>query len=690
MMQEQPFTNRLIKEKSPHLLQHAHQAVDWFPWGEEAFQEAQSVGKPIFLSIGYATCHWCHVMAHECFSNVSVAEKMNEAFVCVKVDREELPEVDALYMEFAQSMMVGVVGWPLNLVLTPDLKPFYAMTYVPLGEVTASLSMENLISHVQEMWKEGVRDVIKDQAEKIIESFESQMHVRGAELPDELHIINTAELLFKIADPLYGGVKGMPKFPIVCQVCFLLRYVKSSSDGRGLFYVLRTIEMMNRGGIHDHLRGGYARYTADEKWQVPHFEKMLYDNALISRAALEIWQLTKKPEMRQMAENTLEYMLQVLKGEQGCFYCAEDSDFDDVEGGFYTWDLEEVIEILGSQDGVLFCEFYDVTKEGNFNGSNILNTPHSLEEFADIRGMDPDDLELLFKAQRRMLRESRGGAKQPFVDRKVLSSWNGLAIYAFAEAYRVLQDQKYLQAAQEAARFVKTKLWDQGTLQHSWCDGEAKFSANLDDYAYMIHGLITLFECDGEAAWLAWSMQLAATAEKLFKVEDGAFYATDGSDPNLVVQRCEFIDGAMPSGNGIHCENLLRLYQITYDERYLIAAEDTLRAVKDFLDGFNPSYCYHLIALHWYLDEGVCEIVVALNEAEEHKVDIQCALADRFIPFQTVTWRREDDEHLFELLPLIRLQKPIDGKTTVYICKEGQCLMPLNDLERILQEIKKL
>lgn len=692
-MLDKPFANRLIHEKSPHLLSHAHNPVDWYPWGDEAFEKAKKEEKPIFLSIGYSACHLCHKMDRECFSNEDIANMMNEAFVCVKVDREELPEVDALYMELAQSITSGVVGWPLNVVLNLDLKPFFAMTYVSLDGFSGALSISQMVQHVKELWKEEERESVNSQAEKVMEIFENTLHEKGLEMPDDLHISNTAELLFRLADPVYGGIKGMPKFPIVPQVCFMLRYAYDTLDSRALFYVEKTMEMMNRGGIHDHLGGGYFRYTIDEQWRIPHFEKMCCDNALLIRAFLEMWQLTKKTACRQLGEEILRYVLENMEHPEGGFYCSEDSDAGGIEGAYYTWFFEEVLDVLGLENGLLFCEYYSVSKEGDFHGKNILHTPLSLSEFAEKKEMSKGELEQLFEVQRDLLLKERRKRIRPFKDKKILSSWNGIMIHSLAEAARILQDGKYLESAKKTVHFVKANLWKEGSLYHRWCDGEARFLGNFEDYAFMIQGLLALFELEGDAGYLAWAMQMTAILENAFKAEDGAFYNTDGSDHTIIARRCEFTDGAQPSANAVHCENLMRIYRITEDKRYLKQVEDILRAVKEYLDGFNPSYCYHLAALQWYFDSKAVKIVIALNEREDYKFEMQNLLSEVFIPYKVVVWRREDDEHLFELLPFIRRQKVLDQKTTVYVSLEKFSYFPsmeLSDISRLIKGLSKI
>jgi uncharacterized protein len=371
MTESYPYTNRLISQKSPYLLQHAHNPVDWYPWGLEAFAAAKESDKPIFLSIGYATCHWCHVMEEECFEDSQVAKKMNEAFINIKVDREEQPEIDSLYMEFAQSMMAGSAGWPLNLLLTPDLKPFFAATYLPPITSHGLMGLIDLIERIGEIWKGDERENIVEQASKILEVFSGSVHYQGDELPNKGQVEDTADVIFKMADPVYGGMKGAPKFPIGYQANFMLRYSAAKNDSRAVFLVERTLDRMQRGGVYDHLGGGFSRYSTDEKWLVPHFEKMLYDNALLIDSYLEAWQLTRKPLYRKICEEVIQYILRDMTNAQGAFCSAEDADSEGREGWFYTWDYEEVKKILGDKESELFCEYYNITPEGNLEERNI-------------------------------------------------------------------------------------------------------------------------------------------------------------------------------------------------------------------------------------------------------------------------------------------------------------------------------
>lgn len=688
-MPEQPFyNNRLIHQKSPYLLQHAHNPVDWYPWGEEAFHAAKEQDKPIFLSVGYATCHWCHVMERESFENVEVAQLMNQSFINIKVDREELPDVDSLYMEFAQSMMAGAAGWPLNVILTPELEPFFAATYLPPYSSHGLMGLIDLIQRVSELWASEERHKIMSQAGKIVELFSHSVHTTGEALPEPEQVSNTAELLYKMADPVYGGIKGAPKFPIGYQYSLMLRYYKKTEDNRALFLVERTLDMMHRGGIYDHLSGGFSRYSVDEKWLVPHFEKMLYDNAILAQSYLEAWQLTKRPLYRQVCEEILQYILRDMTHPEGGFYSAEDADSEGHEGLFYTWPYEEVMQILGPE-GRLFCEFYQITPEGNFEGRNILNTPLSLEEFAAEQHLEIEELHRQFEAQRQKLWQVREKRVHPFKDDKILSSWNGLMIYTLAEAGKAFQHEPFLQASLKAARFIKKQLWQDQELLRRWRDGQAMFSGSLDEYAFMIRGVLSLFEANAGTEWLEWAMEMAQRLKERYKEEDGAFYQTDGTDKNLILRRCQFSDGAEPSGNAIHTENLLKLYQMTQQPEYLGQAEDILKGVKDYLENYPPGYSYHVMNLQRYYDTKAPTIVIALNSKKEYEKELKQSLYEKFIPNKVVIWQNQDVE-LEELLPFMKDQNAQQDRTTLYICHEGVCQKPLNQLSEMLEALEKL
>lgn len=684
------YTNRLINEKSPYLLQHAHNPVDWYPWGDEAFAAAKKQDRPIFLSSGYATCHWCHVMERESFEDFQLAQLLNETFINIKIDREELPEIDAIYMEFAQSMMSGAAGWPLNVILTPNLQPFFAATYLPTTTKHGLMGLTELVHHIREIWWGDDRERVLQQAEKIVEVFTESIRTSGDTIPEKEVIEDFAELLFKMADPIHGGMRGTPKFPIGYQTNFMLRYSSLQKESRALFLAERTLEMMHRGGIYDHLGGGFSRYSVDESWMIPHFEKMLYDNALLISSYLEAWQATKKSLYKEVTEEIVQYILRDMTNPEWGFYSAEDADSEGKEGLFYTWTLDEVQRILGKEESYLFCEYYNLTIEGNFEGRNVLHITMPLEEFSRLHQVDAQQLTLLFKEQRHLLWKAREKRVHPFKDDKILTSWNGLMIYSLVEAGCAFDEKKYIDVAHQAALFIKNNLSDEGRLLRRWRDDEAHYNGGLDEYAFLIRGLLSLFEANLGSEWLYYSIQLTQTLQSDFKAEKGAFYQVDGSDPNIILRKCQFSDGAEPSGNAIHCENLLRLYQITGDVDYLTQAEDVFKAVKSYIDNYSPGYCFHLMNLNRYYDQHAPTLVIALNEKKQGQDEIRDYIYTHFIPHKAVIWRNENDQQLFNLIPFIKDQTPIDGKTTLYLCYEGVCKKPITELQEILDTISRL
>jgi uncharacterized protein YyaL (SSP411 family) len=683
------FTNRLIHEKSPYLLQHAHNPVDWFPWGQEAFDLAKQSDKPIFLSIGYATCHWCHVMGHESFENQDIAKLMNETFINIKIDREELPQVDSIYMEFAQALMSSAGGWPLNLILTPDLKPFFAVTYLPPANRRGLIGMKQFVQHISELWQSEERTQLVDQADKIVKIFEKTAKSFGESVPSEQNLAMAAEIMYEMADPVFGGLKGEPKFPMGYQSVFLLAFSRVKGDSRALFCAELSLDMMLRGGIYDHLGGGFSRYAIDERWIVPHFEKMLYDNAILARTYLDAYKYTKKESYRAICEQTLDYVLGEMAHPEGGFYSAEDADSQGHEGMFYTWAFQEVREVLSNEEAELFCQYYGITPEGNFEGRNVLHIPIPIEEFAQLRHLPIEELRsILDKARLKMLK-MRQMRQRPLKDDKIIVSWNGLMIDALIKASTLLKKAHYKESAIKTANFIKTYLCKEGKLMRRWRENEARFLGGIDDYAFLIKGLISLFEEGCGSQWLKWAIELADLLRKELKAEEGAFYY-NLEDPALLIRKCEYYDGAEPSGNAVHCENLLRLYQLTQDEIYLKEAVDILKAAKHYIEIYPPGACYHLISLLHYLDVKATTIVVALDSEANLKNEIQEFLSARFLPHAVVIWKDPKDELLSTLIPAHVDKNPIDGQTAIYICRQDRCEPPVIEKGQIFKALEAL
>ncbi len=674
MSLQPPFSNRLIHEKSPYLLQHAHDPVDWYPWGKEAFELAKEQNKPIFLSIGYATCHWCHVMARESFHNKEIARLMNDAFVNIKVDREELPAIDSIYMEFAQALMSSSGGWPLNVLLTPELKPFFAITYLPPDGRRGLVGMPQFIQQIHQLWQSDEREHLIAQAEQLTEVFERSAQLSGDAIPSQTQILDSVEVLFELIDPVYGGLKGEPKFPLGYQASFLLGYGSAHQDSRALFCVELTLDHMLQGGIYDQLGGGFSRYAVDERWMIPHFEKMLYDNAILVSTYLHAWKVSKKNDYARIVKETLDYLLRDMAHVDGGFYSAEDADSDGHEGLYYTWTPKEISEVLSHDEAELFCKNYGVTSEGNFEGRSVLHL--QVRDDAEVN-LDHVKLELFKK---------RCTRPRPFRDDKIICSWNGLMIDALTLAADALNQPHYRKAALKTAAFLHANLYRDGHLFRRYREGEARFSGGLDDYAFYIKGLLTLFEDGNGSHFLSQALQLEEILYREFKADDGAyFYAKDAS--HLLIRKCEYYDGAEPSGNAVHCENLLRLYQLTQENNYLKRAEDVLKAAKHYIDHYPPGACYHLIALQRYYDTQARTIVIALDEKQSLAQEIRSFLATSFSLHRCVIWKRHDDYRLVELIPSLVDKNPLDGQTAVYICYQDRCEAPLLELKEILKAL---
>lgn len=681
------YTNRLIHEKSPYLLQHAHNPVDWYPWGEEAFAKAREEDKPILLSIGYATCHWCHVMEKESFSNLEVAKLLNEVFVNIKVDREELPHIDNLYMEFAQALMSSSGGWPLNVVLTPDLKPIFAVTYMPPEEKRGMIGMKQFAMHIHKLWGGGERTLLIEQAEKLVEVLARSSEHAGHDMLSQRELQLSIEMLFELADPVYGGMKGAPKFPLGYHALFLMQEALANKDSRALFLLELTLTKMACGGIYDHLGGGFSRYAIDERWHVPHFEKMLYDNAILARAYLEAWRFTKNPRYIEVCRETLDYILRDMMHPQGGFYSAEDADSEGGEGRFYTWTPSEVQELLPHDAAELFCLYYGITYDGNFDGRSVLHVDEPIEEIAERQEMAVGPFKNELRSAREILFKKRETRPRPIKDDKIITAWNGLMIDALIKAGKALGEPRYIEAALKAADFIQENLWDEGRLFRRWREGEPKFPGVLDDYASLIKGALSLFEEGLGTKWLQWAIDLAEVLRSEFKAEQGAFYSTDRKE-NVLLRKCEFYDGAEPSGNGVHAENLIRLYNITGDESYLQQAEEIFKAAKSYIDAYPPGACYHLMAFQRYLDSQAPVLVIALNAENAGEKELNAALQEHFCPHAEVIWKREKDALLTHIIPAVADKVPLEGKTTLYLCRQNTCLEPSTDLQKSIELIK--
>lgn len=579
--------NALICEQSPYLLQHAYNPVNWLPWGEEAFEKATREDKPIFLSIGYSTCHWCHVMAHESFEDEEVAQLMNKYFVSVKVDREERPDIDSIYMTVCQ-MLTGGGGWPLTIIMTPQKKPFFAGTYFPKHSVPGRVGMMELLPRAHQIWLTR-RDEIEKSADSIAQALIQYSKVEsGKKSPDEMVLQRGFHELNKRFDPVYGGFSPAPKFPTPSNLLFLLRYWKRTNDALALEMVEKTLQNMRLGGIYDHVGFGFHRYSTDSKWLVPHFEKMLYDQALLALAYTEAFMATGKQEYRETAREVISYVLRDLKSPQGTFYSAEDADSEGVEGKFYTWTSDELKEILDESEVFLLSQISKVKDDGNYfeeatremAGRNIIHLPEPLEKMASKLSVGHPELVTRFKGIMEKLFHRRAKRIRPHRDEKVLTDWNSLMIVALARAGRVFQDENYIRSAQSAIRFMLDNLLlKDGTLLHSYGGGKSKIVGNLDDYAFLTWALLELYESTLKSEYLEKATQMVGyTLEHFWDNENGGFFFTADNTERIITRLKEFYDGAVPSGNSVSALNLLKLACITHDELFKQNYEELLKS----------------------------------------------------------------------------------------------------------------
>ncbi|MBS3819419.1 thioredoxin domain-containing protein, partial [bacterium] len=551
--------NRLIHEKSPYLLQHAHNLVHWFPWGPEAFQKAQKENKPVFLSIGYSTCHWCHVMEKESFQDEEVAGMMNETFVSIKVDREERPDIDSVYMDVCQ-VLTGTGGWPLTLILTPEKKPFFAATYIPKEGRLGMMGLKELISRIQEMWNLN-QEEIRRSSQQIVSSLKEMTQKTPGEGLGKGTLDKAFQELANRYDSKHGGFGKAPKFPAPHNLLFLLRYWKRTQNPYALAMVEKTLQSMRQGGMFDHVGYGFHRYSTDEKWQVPHFEKMLYDQALLAFAYTEAYQATGKEFYKNTAEEILEYVLRDMTSPEGGFYSAEDADTEGEEGKFYIWTWKELNEILNREEMDWTYRVYNIYKEGNFpqeaaeqeGGKNILYLKKPLKETAQEGNVKPGELKSKVEKIRSKLFNAREERIHPLKDDKILTDWNGLMIASLSKAAQVFDKSEYLHAAQKAAGFLSARLWgEKGALFHRYRKGEAEIPGFLDDYAFLIWGLLELYEASLEAGYLQQALKLSHYLLSHFWDEkEGGFGLTSSSQESFFIQPKNIYDGALPSGNSV-------------------------------------------------------------------------------------------------------------------------------------------
>ncbi len=694
---EPKHTNRLAQEKSPYLLQHAHNPVDWYPWSPEAFEKAKAENKPIFLSIGYSTCHWCHVMERESFEDPQVAALLNETFVNIKVDREERPDIDSLYMTVCQ-MLTGRGGWPLTIIMTPDKQPFFAATYIPRSSRFGRSGMLEIIPRIREMWENQQDHLLRVTKELRSALSSSSDEAPGEELGEEtLH--TTFDCLSSSFDEEQGGFSYAPKFPRPHNLTFLLRYWHSTKDKRALHMVETTLQAMRNGGLFDHVGFGFHRYSTDPKWLLPHFEKMLYDQALLVIAYAEAFQATRKKVYKETTEEILTYVLRDLKEPAGGFYSAEDADSEGVEGKFYVWSEQEIRKALSQEDANLFIKVFNITEEGNFveeatrhrTGTNIPHLVKPLTETAIALELPEKELGKRLERIRLKLYAIREKRIHPHKDDKILTDWNGLMIAALAKAGRILNEPKYIDAAKQTVKFILTKLRDHaGRLHHRYREGEAAIPAFLDDYAFLIWGLIELYETTFDPQFLKTAFTLnEELIEHFWDSESGGFYFVADDAEELLVRKKEVYDGAIPSGNSVAMLNLQRLSRITGNPDFEAKAARIGQVFSGTVSQAPLGFTQLMIAVDFAAGPSH-EIVITGDPDSKDTREIIDALRSKFLPRKVVILRPINGEarEIEHLSPFIKDYGELDGKTTVYVCVDQQCNLPTTDISEMLELLR--
>jgi uncharacterized protein YyaL (SSP411 family) len=669
------LANRLARETSPYLLQHAENPVDWYAWGEEALARARAEDRPILLSIGYSACHWCHVMEHESFENPAIAQLMNELFVNVKVDREERPDLDHIYMTAVQTM-TGSGGWPLTVFLTPDGTPFYGGTYFPPADRGRTPGFPRLLHAVAETYSTRRPEIVQ-QGQRLREAIEQAMGPRLEENElDPAQLEQAVEALAPNFDARFGGFGRAPKFPQPMTLGFLLRRHHATQNAQALSMLELTLERMAHGGIYDQLGGGFHRYSVDERWLVPHFEKMLYDNAQLSRVYLHAYAATGNAFYRQIAEEIYAYVQREMLDRSGGFYSTQDADSEGHEGKFYVWTPSEIRTVLGEDDGTLVCRYWGVTEGGNFEGRNILWVQRSLEAVAEDAGVSTERLETAVARAKRELFAARAQRVWPGRDEKVLTSWNGLMMRSFAEAARLLDVEEYRRVAVGNAVFVLSNLRREGRLLRTYKDGQAKLNGYLEDYAFYSAALLSLYEATFELEWFSEARALADTMLEQFWDESiGGFYNTPRDHEALVVRPRDFYDNAIPAGNSVAVEVLLRLALLTGEREYERRAVQVLRQLAPAMLQHPLAFGELIGALDFHLS-GPREIaLVGDPDAPDTRALLQVVNSD-FLPNKVLALRRPDDRAAEAAIGLLAERDALDGRATAYVCHSLGCELP--------------
>ncbi|MBC5637667.1 thioredoxin domain-containing protein [Ornithinibacillus sp. BX22] len=683
-MQENTNPNYLINEKSPYLLQHAYNPVNWYPWGDEAFEKAKQENKPIFLSIGYSTCHWCHVMAHESFEDEEVAQILNEHYISIKVDREERPDVDSIYMKVCQ-MMAGHGGWPLTIFMTPEKVPFYAGTYFPKE---SKYGRPGLLEALEQLHIKYTSDPehISEVTESVKQALDSSTRAKSEHRLTKEAADQAYQQLGRGFDFNYGGFFEAPKFPQPQNLLFLLRYYHFTGKTAALKMVESSLQNMAAGGIWDHIGFGFARYSTDEKWLVPHFEKMLYDNALLLIAYTECYQVTKKPFYRKIAEQIIDFVKREMMSTEGAFYSAIDADSEGVEGKYYVWDDEEIFDILGEDLGDIYTTAYGITPYGNFEGKNIPNLIRSsLQSVAEEYDITVEALETQLEEARQKLLQEREKRVYPHVDDKILTSWNAMMIAGLAKASRVFQNNQYLDMAKTAISFVEKKLYEGDKLMARYRDGETKYHAYLDDYAYLVWAYLELYQVDFNLEYLSKGKhQLDVMIDLFWDKQDGGFFFSGKNNEQLISNDKEIYDGATPSGNSVAALMLVQMGSLTGETSYLDRVAEMSSTFYEDITRQPSAGVFFLQSV--LLTENPSKEVVVLGESDSSRAKLLQLLHDRFIP-EIALLVANEPEQFRNIAPFAAEYKTLNGQTTVYVCENFACQQPTNNMDIALDSI---
>ena len=688
------YTNRLFLETSPYLNQHAHNPVDWYPWGEEAFEKAKALNRPILLSIGYATCHWCHVMEEESFENEQIAQFINENYIAIKIDREERPDIDAIYMAAVQAIS-GRGGWPMTVWLTPDKKPFYAGTYYPPfdGDRGIQVGFLTLLKKLNQAYYTQNAQVTQsgDQLTQVIQKM--LLPQKGSERPEKKIIAQAIRQAKAGFDPIHGGMKGAPKFPSSLPYRLLLRVASRTHDQQALEMGVMSLKKMAKGGIYDHIGGGFHRYATDEAWLIPHFEKMLYDNALLAVIYLEAYQLTSDPFFKEIANDILTYVKQEMQSPEGGFYCATDADSMTPdghleEGYFFTWTPKEIEACLDPQAAKIIKTYFNVTQSGNFEGRTCLNITQKHSAIANEYALTEQEIKKILKTSRKKLYQHRQTRKAPIRDEKIITSINGLMISAFAKGSFILNDQSYLTSAKQAAQFILDHMIKKNHLKRSYKDGATKYNAYLEDYACLIAGLLDIYEADFDPIWLEQAIMLDAIVQTQYEdTKTGGFFRTSHDHETLIAREKPYYDGAQPSGNSVMLLNLCRLYSLTGKKAYSGRLNQALNAFSGPLNKNPLGVSEMLLALDYQTDSPKEIVIVTPPNQKQKAAPFLNQIRTKFSPNKIIMLVEEGpvQKTLQSISSIIKNKTAINKKVTAYYCQQGRCELPITNPEKLLK-----